>query len=312
MGITNLTGHEKHKSLKELYCSSELTGDINTQLLCLSVLNIFLSITAFLGNTLILAAFLKESSLHPLSKLLLRNLAITDLCVGIIVQPLGVTYYMSVKDELWNICRVACITAHATGYSLGSVSLLTLTAISVDRLLALLLGLRYRQVVTLKRTCLTVAVIWAISVVSTTMNFYNYLITVWYATLGTSVCLVISIFCYAKIFLTLRHRQVQVEDPVHQEQLTQTIPQNRVRYRRTVSIALWVQLMLVVCYLPRGVIEALVIQRGMSSSIYLPKTFAVTLVSLNSSINPILYCWKIREVRQAVKDIVRELCSSSR
>ena len=312
MEITNLTGNDKHKSLKELYCSSELTGDTNTQLICLSVLNIFLSITAFLGNTLILAAFHKESSLHPPSKLLLRNLAITDLCVGIIVQPLGVTYYMSVKDELWNTCRVAYIIAHITGYSLGSVSLLTMTAISVDRLLALLLGLRYRQVVTLKRTCLTVAVIWAISVVSTTMNFYNYLITVWYATLGTSVCLVISIFCYAKIFLTLRHRQVQVEDPVHQEQLTQTIPQNRVRYRRTVSIALWVQLMLVVCYLPRGVIEALVIQRGMSSSIYLPKTFAVTLVYLNSSINPILYCWKIREVRQAVKDIVIELCSSSR
>ena len=85
---------------------------------------------------------------------------------------------MSVKDELWNICRVAYITAHITGYSLGSVSLLTLTAISVDRLLALLLGLKYRQVVTLKRTCLTAAVIWAISVVSTTMNFYNYCITV--------------------------------------------------------------------------------------------------------------------------------------
>ena len=88
---------------------------------------------------------------------------------------------MSVKDELWNTCRVAFITAHVTGYSLGSVSLLTLTAISVDKLLALLLELRYRQVVTLKRTCLTVVVIWAISVVSTTMSFYNYLIAVWYA-----------------------------------------------------------------------------------------------------------------------------------
>ena len=30
--------------------------------------------------------------------------------------------------------------------------------------------------------------------------------------------------------------------------------------------------------------------------------FSVTLVYFNSSLNPILYCWKIKEVRQVVKD----------
>ena len=65
---------------------------------------LFLSITAFLGNTLILLALLKETSLHPASKLLYRNVTITDLCVGIIAEPLYVTYCTSVVKERWDIC----------------------------------------------------------------------------------------------------------------------------------------------------------------------------------------------------------------
>ena len=50
----------------------------------LSSLNIFLSITATLGNVLILVALRNVSSVHPPTKLLLRCLAVTDLCVGLI------------------------------------------------------------------------------------------------------------------------------------------------------------------------------------------------------------------------------------
>ncbi|CAH3169632.1 unnamed protein product, partial [Porites lobata] len=95
----------------------------------LSALNIFLSIAAFLGNTLFLVALHKETSLHPPSKLLYQR---------------------------WDICYYANRPQTFSGYTLCSVSLLTLTAISVDRLLALLLGLRYRKVVTLRRTFITV------------------------------------------------------------------------------------------------------------------------------------------------------------
>ena len=126
----------------------------------LSVLNSFLSVTAFLGNALILIALRKESSLHPPSKLLLRNLATTDLCVGLISEPLTVIFWMSVTNEQWNICPFAYGAWFITGYIFGGVSVGTLTGISVDRLLALLLGLRYRQIVTLKRTYVMVCILY--------------------------------------------------------------------------------------------------------------------------------------------------------
>ena len=106
MVITNVTDDGKQRTLEELVCSVDLTKGIHYQLTCLSiVLNIVLSITAILGNTLILVALHKESSLHPPSKLLLRSLTASDLCVGLISDPLSVTYWMSVVNEHLNICR---------------------------------------------------------------------------------------------------------------------------------------------------------------------------------------------------------------
>ena len=129
----------------------------------------FLSITAFLGNTLILVALHKDTSIHPPSKLLYRNLAITDLCVGI-NKPLNVAHWTSVVNKRWDICYYTYLTAHFAAVALCSVSLITLTAVSVDRLLALLLGFRYRQVATLRRTCLIAIGGWIVSIVGSSTS----------------------------------------------------------------------------------------------------------------------------------------------
>ena len=315
MTITNFTNFAADRNQKtyELHCSAELTEGLHNLLICLSVVNIFLSITAFLGNILILAALHKESSLHPPSKLLFRCLAATDLCVGIFSEPLLVTYLMSFVNKRLNICRYALAALDLTGRMLCTVSLFTLTAISVDRLLALLLGLRYRQVVTLKRTYVTVIVFWIVCIVVSTMYFWNLVFMLWCSKIIIPLCLVTSILCYTKIFFTLRHHQNQIQDNV-QGQQRQITPLNIARYKKAVSSALWLQLTLVVCYLPYFIIAFYKwSSNNLTSPVYLTRGIAVTLVFLNSSLNPILYCWKIREVRQAVKDTIRQLfqCSSS-
>ena len=221
MANTNFADDGNQKTFKQLVCSVELSAEIQNLLIFVSVLDIVISITAFLGNTLILVALHKETSLHPPSKLLYRSLATTDLCVGIIVEPLAVAYLWSSVNEEWNICRHAFDAAFITSNILCSVSLLTLTAISVDRLLALLLGLRCRQVVTLKRSYLTVTVFWAVPIVGTGMYFWNHLITKCYDFIAISLCLVTSTVSYTKIFLTLRHQQIQMQDNIYQEQPNQ-------------------------------------------------------------------------------------------
>ena len=294
---------------QELWCSEELTGEVHGELIFrLSVVNTFLSITAFLGNALILVVLRKDTSIHPSSKLLYRNLAITDLCVGIIVEPLKVAYWISVVNRRSDICYYAYLTAYFASVTLCSVSLITLTAISVDRLLALLLGLRYRQVVTLKRTRLIAIGGWIVSVVGASTSFLNFLIFSLYVYIGTAFCLVITICAYTKIFVSLRHNQIHVQNHVVHGQSSQANTLNKARYRKAVYSALWVQVTLVICYLPYSIAVAFrTPQRGKPLSTYLALQFTATLVFLNSSLNPFLYCWKITEVRQAVKETLQQL-----
>ena len=312
--LTNFTEDENQKTFEEQSCSSEFTEGVHGELIFLSTINVFFSIAAFLGNTLILVALHKESSLHPPSKLLYRNLAVTDLCVGIVVEPLKVASWISMVNKKWKICYYVSLTNSLSALLLCAVSLLTLTALSLDRLLALLLGLRYRQVVTLRSIYITEVILWILAIIFTFIYVWIPFVRLWLFRTVLPICLVTSVFSYTIILVTLRHSQNQVQDHIGQRQPSQAVALNTGRYRKAVYSALWVQVALVVCYLPfflTAVVLASQRGRRMSSSVWLAWQFTATLIYLNSSLNPLLYCWKIREVRQAVKETLRQFFRSS-
>ncbi|KAL9980081.1 hypothetical protein ACROYT_G008624 [Oculina patagonica] len=242
----------------------------------------------------------------------------------------------------------------ASGLILSGVSFLTSTAISVDRLHALLLGLRYRQVVTLKRVCAAITCFWLFGASLGWIWVWRLDIALKETFVVIILSLVTSIFCYTRIHLKLRDHQAQVQNNVPQGQPNgEGIPLNIARYRKSVSSILWVQLALVACYVPFCIAAATVPPgncRGMvcyrdsclpkliskpakpnpvlledprsetSAATVPPRKSVVawfatenlseTLVYLNSSLSPLLYCWKIREERQAVKDMIRQLYCS--
>ena len=272
----------------------------------LSALHIFLSITASLGNTLILVALKKVSSIHPPTKLFFRCLAFTDLCVGLIIHPLYATRIMSLIMKInVNVLHYVHNVYGPLGMILCTVSFVTSTAISVDRLLTLLLGLRYRHVVTLKRVRVVITCFWLIGTSFGWLWVWRRDMSDKGASVGAILCLVTSIFCYTKIHLKLRHQQALVRSHApHPQQNGERIPLNIARYQKTVSSIMWVQLALVACYTPWGFV-AMLNANGIEHT--MAWMTAITLVCLNSTLNPILYFWKIREVKQEVKGIIRQL-----
>ena len=290
--------------LANTYCSKELTQGLDNQIICLSVINTLFAITAFVGNTVILIAFHKETSLHQPSKALIRNLVASDVCVSF-VELVFVAHWISILQERWQTCRILYY-AQVIGASISLlVSLCTLAAISVDRLLALLLGLRYRQIVTLRRVYAVNATLWVFPGVSSAI-FWIFSPATWRVWSSTclTLCLITSLFCYARIFARLRHQQSQVHNHP-QEQGIQTISSNSLRYRKTVHTALWLQTALVF-YLPYLLVALFAhreIQNTHQSAFYILLCTTVTLMFFNSTLNPILYCWKIKEVRRTVKDM---------
>ena len=118
----------KCMTTQELCCLESLKEPQRT---IISALNGVLSISALTGNALIFVALQKVSSLHPPSKLLLGCLAATDLCAGLISQPLFVTFILAPQHS--KLCYYSSVYSNTLGYIFCGVSFLTITAISVDR-----------------------------------------------------------------------------------------------------------------------------------------------------------------------------------
>ena len=266
----------------------------------IAAVNILFSITSSLGNILILIALRKVTSLHPPTKLLFQCLAITDLGVGLTSQPLFATVLLiDYRNVNWSVIE-SCLSLIFCGVSMN-IS----TALSLDRLLALLLGLRYRHVVTLKRVRIAVACCWLTALVTALVIFLTGgKIFPRIAMILIILSVIISLSSYTKIVLKLRQHQTSVQENVHQGMANAGgVPVNLEQYKRTVvSIAL-VQVALIACYVP-FLITLMLVQ--LNNVFFLVST---TFVYLNSSLNPFLYCWRIKEVRQAVLGTIKRFCS---
>ena len=182
--------------------------DQTTSFILIFSLNIFLAITATLGNTLVLIALHKVSSIHPPKKCLLRWLAMTDFCVGVIVQPPFAAFLMEIASGKWQILYMTLSTLN---FTFCGFSLTIATVICVDRLLAQLLGLRYRHKVTLRRVrCLVVCLLLFVMVIGFIYSLKSRRVadSIGFVVIITS--LFVSFFSHTKIFLKLRQHQAQV------------------------------------------------------------------------------------------------------
>ena len=274
-------------------------------------LNVFLCVIATIGNLLILVALRKVTSINPPTKLLFQCLAVTDLCVGLIEQPLFVTLLLRDFASPTALHYVSKVYG-GLSYILCGVSLMTAATIAIDRLLALILGLSYKLTVTVKRVRTVVIIVW---LASFSVGF-SHCIGLRIIANGASfvvilLCIFTSVFSFTKIALKLRQQQVQVQQRVEQEQVNGGgIPLNIARYKKMVHSVAWLQMALIVCYMPLicFLLFTIVTQRVGKPSLY---PSVVTVLFLNSSVNPILYCWRIHEVKKEVKNTLKQIFQRS-
>ena len=274
-------------------------------------LNVFLSVIALIGNLLILVALRKVTSINPPTKLLFQCLAATDLCVGLIEQPLFVAVLL--RDFASPTASYYVINVYLSlTYILCGVSIMTAATISIDRLLALILGLSYKLTVTVKRVRKVVITVWLGSFL---VGFSHWIGLGFIAYLTSFVVtlffFVTTVFSFTKIVLKLRQQQAQVQQRVGQEQVNGgEIPLNIARYKKMVHTVAWLQMALIVCYMPIISFLLFTIVNQWFGKLYLYRS-AITVVFLNSSINPILYCWRFREVKREVKNILKQIYQRS-
>ena len=268
------------------------------------VFNAFSAYTAIMLNILTIQAIRKTSSLPKPLKTLLLSLAVSDLGVGLLAQPLYIA-------TMVNRAHYTFITFLVIKLIFTVASFFTVVAISVDRFLAIYLHLRYQELVTHKRVVAVVILIWTFSILLSPLLFYKYL------NLHKPVCVVRVVifgFCfiitgifYSRMYVTARHHANQMQ--VLQMQVAQhSQMESAVRKRKSAISMFHVYFVLLVCYLPHYCfLVARLIQSPQSTALRVTGRFSKTLVFLNSSLNPVIYGWKMKHIRHAMIDTLRNL-----
>ena len=301
--------------MSKLYCNqssqflpifTELE-DLRSTCIANCVFNIFLTYTAFMLNIVTIYAIYKTSTMPKTLKTLLLSLACSDVAVGLFSQPLYTFFlinWLRLHNPGCNTQQVRTISSSL----FSTASFLSVVTVSVDRFLAVHFHLRYQELVTQRRVVIVVVGIWVHSAFVSLMVLWGLLST---RDLINSVIgafsFIITFVVYIRIYLTVRRHKnqihsMQIRDETQSEELKNFV----VVIKSTVGI-FYVYLVFLICYLPFLICMAVIPIYG--SSIVLKKLFlfSLTLMYLNSSLNPVVYCWKMKHIRHAIIDILRKM-----
>ena len=269
------------------------------------VFNNFLTYTAILLNIVTMYAMQKTTSLPKTLKTLLFSIAISDVGIGLLAQPI----YSSLLVKWLQLNHPSCnnygVLYISANLFLAS-SFLSVVAVSVDRFLAIHLHLRYQELVTHKRIVIVVISIWVLSA-SVSFTMFRELrayINLFILAFG----FIISFVAYIKMYLTVRRHKNQIQSLLVVDETQSGIMTNYAAVVKTTVGVLYVYLVLLASYLPYFICMAVVrICRDSSIAKKQLFLFSLTLMFLNSSLNPVIYCWKMRHIRHAIIDILRNM-----
>ena len=271
------------------------------------VFNGFLCYIAIVVNSVTIHAIRRTHLLSRPSKTLLLSLAVSDLGVGSLVQPL---YILRLSIELeentennvtYNVTSKAfLLTATLFRYA----SFFGLIALSADRFLAIYLHLRYKEIVTHKRVVVVVIFIWILSAFLSLARLWTSMTIIYLIfAIIEATCLITAALLSYKIFLAVRRHTREIQA----QQLAQNVAMANVgRLKKSVVGAVYLYIVFLVCYLPNTCylfIKVIEPQSGIAMEGL--SNYSKTLVLLNSSLNPLIYCWKMRQIRLAVITILR-------
>lgn len=273
----------------------------NFQLVIINcALNVALMFATITGNALVLITMLTSPSLRSPSNVFLCNLAVSDLLVGLVVQPILITRSLHPQ---WKI-----ITSVYEVFAIcfAGVTLLTMTAISVDRYLALYTHMNYPNIVTSRRTVLTSITIWFICSSLPGLYLWSQKVTFSFSIVIIGLCVFISTVCYLKIYRVVRRHQSQIQQQATATQRVNNDHQGQhVRISKTAMNTFIYYICMILCYSP--VTVAMVLNAFFKNQWTIAWTLADTVVFMNSAINPFLYCWRNRELRSLVLETLRKV-----
>ena len=269
-----------------------------------------LSPLAVLGNAIILATIWRRNFPRTTFHILLSGIALNDLCTGLIAQPcyaasflISPTKHSKVNDNP----KLAALNTigEATAYFFVSITILTITAMSIERWLYM----SRRSFITSRRRYFALIVVLFLPVPTVVIlvlihqNFrYRKIYEVIIIT-QFSFCYTIVLFAYYKVYKIIRRHEQQIKASEVSAQRFGQNAINLVKYKRSVATMMYILLLFSLCFTPFAV-AAPVDSSTHSKAGMVAGSMSVVLVLLSSSLSPVLYFWRMRDIRNSLKQLL--------
>ena len=286
----------------------------------------FLSLGTILGNTLVTIAILINPALHSVTYLSIFSLAIADLLAGILAMPSYILKKFFLGDAVdVIICDIFRFSYFLTGYA----SILSLSVISVERMMAVRSPLRYKTRVTHRRVIMGLLLAWFDSVLISSLPFVpwdsshdkecNYSPTRWWSIVviicNVIVPFIVIVVCYTYLYLTARsHVRKILSDEFNCSSGNGGVNRLRQASERRASMTILIVIgVFVATWFPSCFyyfLQTTCSQCFSETFRPMQSTFnaLVKMLTFTSSfVNPLIYCWRSKHFRSAFLRILRRL-----
>ena len=273
------------------YAGSKNIFKYETTIIVNCILIALFMVSTVLENSLVLTAILRTPSLRSSSITLKSSLAVSDLFVGLVVQPVYIAYRLTENVTVFQV--ISIMAGSGCGFSL-----LLMTAITVDWFLALHYHMQYPSLMTVRRAFSTSVTLWIISLLLSLCLFWKMEAYYLAAAVSIVICLLLCSAYYVRIYRIVKRHQFQIYvQQIAVENHAENISQTVLRSTKSAKNTFIYYIIMVLCYTPLFI--------SMSMLAFSPDrwtitwTLADTAAFINSFINPLLYCRRLREVRTA-------------
>ena len=272
------------------------------------VIQLFSSIAAVLLNSLIVIGLVNVSSLHTPSNVALGCMCCTDFLIGILSIPLwalnvSMTFGDSYQDNIQSYLAIAKVYLSFTG-----LSSLFMTLVNLDRFVAICYPFKNLKYVTLRLyavIAICVFVIYMLLMGAAILLDMQYHSNVSAATFFTifSITTIMLIVCNRKVLKVIcRHRREIASVESNTDRNNARFQSETNRYRVIITLVI----LYVCCQVPQIITFLIIVCRANQFSISLYLFFRVSdiLLLFNSFLNPLVYCLRIKSIRNAVKRVL--------
>ena len=288
--------------------------------------NAFLTISGTLVNSSVIIAFWKSPVLRNKTPFfLIMVLSLSDLAVSLFVHPffilITVKQLTGTGDCITKTVYLTVVTL-ITGFSAE-----ILFVINIERYLAIVYPFFYQRHVTNKKILAVIFVLWALWIQVTIVPFFNTELQTTIITICVTVLCLTTIFVYTRVFQIARQKRrlgpkpSMLSTPLQEDSTlvsscVKTTPGERQKaklatFMKDIKLAKMFILIVVcsqTCYLPNVAYHVYLRLRNKAiktEKSLMVGTWVVLFVTLNSTLNSLIFFWKNSQLRKETLRITK-------